>query len=87
MATTIRPEHPDDHAGIEEVNRIAFGQDNAARLVAKLRQADGFDPDCLSWLFAMVTRRRKCGPPFLVGTPDSWFAHTRLLRAPFQPIE
>ncbi|MEE9297341.1 MAG: N-acetyltransferase [Phycisphaerae bacterium] len=44
MATTIRPEHPDDHAGIEEVNRLAFGQDNEARLAAKLRQADGFDP-------------------------------------------
>ena len=44
MATLIRPEHPDDHASIEEVNRLAFGQDDEARLVAKLRLADGFDP-------------------------------------------
>lgn len=44
MVTMIRVEHVDDHAGVDEVNRLAFGQDNEARLVATLRQADGFDP-------------------------------------------
>ena len=42
--TTTRPEQPSDHAAIEEVNRLAFGQDAEARLVAKLREADSDDP-------------------------------------------
>ena len=44
MATTIRAEQPGDHAAIDEVNRVAFGQANEALLVAKLRQTHGFDP-------------------------------------------
>ena len=42
--TTIRPERPSDHAAVEEVNRLAFGRDAEAQLVAKLREADGRDP-------------------------------------------
>ena len=40
----IRPEEPDDHAAVAEVNRRAFGQDNEALLVDALRQTEGFDP-------------------------------------------
>ncbi len=40
----IRSEQSDDHAAIAEVNREAFGQENEARLVAALREAEGFDP-------------------------------------------
>jgi len=42
--TTIRPEQSSDYAAAEEVNRLAFGQDAEAQLVAKLREADGHDP-------------------------------------------
>ncbi len=42
--TTIRPEQPDDYAAIDEVNRLAFGQEAEGRLVATLREADDFDP-------------------------------------------
>jgi putative acetyltransferase len=35
--TTIRPETPDDYAAVHEVNRLAFGRDNEARLVEVLR--------------------------------------------------
>ncbi len=41
---TVRRECPRDYGAIEEVNRAAFGQDNEARLVARLRQLAGFDP-------------------------------------------
>jgi putative acetyltransferase len=40
----IRSEQPEDHAKIDETNRLAFGQPDEARLVAAIRQADGFDP-------------------------------------------
>lgn len=43
-AFTIRTEEPGDYAGIERVNRLAFGQDNEARLVAAIRAAAAFDP-------------------------------------------
>lgn len=43
MITTIRSERPNDHGGINEVNRLSFERDNESRLIAKLRQADGFD--------------------------------------------
>ena len=42
--TTTRPEQPSDHAAIEEVNRLAFGQDAEAHLVTKLREADSRNP-------------------------------------------
>ena len=42
--TTVRPECPQDYDAIAEVNRVAFGQDNEARLVARLRGIAGFDP-------------------------------------------
>ncbi len=41
--TTIRPEKSSDHAAVDEVNRLAFGRDAEAQLVAKLREADGRD--------------------------------------------
>ncbi len=40
----IRSEQVDDHAAIAEVNREAFGQEDEPRLVAALRDAEGFDP-------------------------------------------
>ena len=44
MGMTIRAERSADYAAIEHVNRLAFGQDDEARLVSKLRAIDGFDP-------------------------------------------
>lgn len=44
MTTIIRPERADDYVAIAEVNRLAFGRDNEARLVAAIRQAESFDP-------------------------------------------
>ena len=38
-----RAEQPDDCAGIDGVHRLAFGQEDEARLVRKLRAAHGFD--------------------------------------------
>ena len=40
----IRSEQVDDHAAIAEVNREAFGREGEPRLVAALRDAEGFDP-------------------------------------------
>ena len=40
----IRSEQAADHAAIAEVNREAFGQEGEPRLVAALRDAEGFDP-------------------------------------------
>ena len=37
MSPVIRPETPADHAAIREVNRLAFGGDDEARLVDALR--------------------------------------------------
>ena len=41
---TVRPERPRDYAAIAKISRAAFGQDNEARLVARLRELAGFDP-------------------------------------------
>lgn len=41
---TIRRERPEDYEAIDEVNRLAFGQDDEARLIRALREAGGFDP-------------------------------------------
>ena len=38
----IRAEEPGDQAAIAEVNRLAFGGDGEAALVAKLRDWPGF---------------------------------------------
>ena len=40
----IRPEGPADLPAIDEVNRVAFGRPDEARIVAALREAKGFDP-------------------------------------------
>lgn len=45
MTLVIRPEQPDDYAAIAEVNRLAFGQDDEARLVAALRRSEDFIPE------------------------------------------
>ncbi len=41
---TIRSECPADYAAIDEVNRLAFGQEAEARLVRALRSTAGFEP-------------------------------------------
>lgn len=40
----IRPEQIDDYERIAEVNRLAFGRDNEARLVERLRDAPEYHP-------------------------------------------
>jgi len=40
----IRSELPEDYDAIEKVNRLAFGQENEARLVEAIREEQGFDP-------------------------------------------
>lgn len=40
----IRPEQIDDYEGISEVIRLAFGRDNEAKLVEKLRDAESYHP-------------------------------------------
>lgn len=45
MKPAIRKETSADHSEIYEVNRIAFGQDNEARLVDLLRKSDVFIPE------------------------------------------
>ena len=40
----IRPERPEDYDAIDNVNHLAFGQDNEARLVHAIRRQRGFDP-------------------------------------------
>lgn len=40
----IRPETLKDYAGIYEVNKLAFGQKNEARLVQNIRQTANFNP-------------------------------------------
>ena len=42
---TIRPETQVDHAAIDEVNRVAFGRENEARLVENLRKSPNFIPE------------------------------------------
>jgi predicted N-acetyltransferase YhbS len=44
VTIVIRPERPEDPAAIAEVNRLAFGGDTEARLVAAIREGNGFDP-------------------------------------------
>jgi len=42
---TIRPETTEDYAAIREVNLLAFGQEDEARLVESLRQSADFIPE------------------------------------------
>ena len=42
---TIRPEREEDYAAIGEVNRVAFGRENEARLVGNLRKSVNFIPE------------------------------------------
>lgn len=42
--TTIRAETPADAEAISEVNRLAFGRENEARLVEAIRDTPGFIP-------------------------------------------
>ena len=41
----IRPERPEDREAVFNVNRLAFGQENEARLVDALRQSSAFIPE------------------------------------------
>ncbi|HEY1601433.1 MAG TPA: N-acetyltransferase [Pirellulales bacterium] len=43
-STIVRPEQSQDFADINEVTRLAFGQEAEARLVRELRACSGFDP-------------------------------------------
>lgn len=45
LMITIRPESLTEYADIFEVNRLAFGQDNEARLVENIRQLPNFNSD------------------------------------------
>ena len=45
MKLSIRPEQPSDIAGIHELNKTAFGQDNEANLVDLLRESEHFVPE------------------------------------------
>jgi len=49
----VRPERIADYPVIGELNRAAFGQDNEANLILRIRQADGFDPE-----LSLVAERR-----------------------------
>lgn len=40
----IRPETLEDYTAISEVNKLAFGQENEARLVKNIRQTANFNP-------------------------------------------
>jgi putative acetyltransferase len=42
---TIRPEREEDYTVIHEINILAFGQENEARLVKKIREAADFIPE------------------------------------------
>lgn len=44
-APTIRPERPVDHEAVFEVNRLAFGGQDEARLVEALRPSPAFIPE------------------------------------------
>jgi putative acetyltransferase len=44
-AVRIRVERPRDAAAVYEVNRMAFGRDDEARLVEKIRSTSGFIPE------------------------------------------
>ena len=44
MKLFIRAEQPEDDGPIDEVNRLAFGQEGEALLIRAIRAADGFDP-------------------------------------------
>lgn len=41
----IRPETKEDYPAVYQVNRLAFGRDNEARLVEALRRAEGHIPE------------------------------------------
>lgn len=41
----IRPETSKDYAEVHEVNKLAFGQENEARLVENIRQSANFNPE------------------------------------------
>lgn len=41
----IRPEMPEDYSAIHEVNALAFGREQEARLVDTIRQSPGFTPE------------------------------------------
>lgn len=44
MSLHIRPETPADHVAIAEVNTLAFGRANEARLVDRIRQSEQYVP-------------------------------------------
>ena len=45
FSISIRPEREEDYAAIGEINRVAFGRENEARLVQNLRRSPNFIPE------------------------------------------
>ena len=41
----IGPEQPEDYSAITDVNRLAFGQEDEAQLVARIRASDRYIPE------------------------------------------
>ena len=44
-AVVIRPEKPQDYAGVHEINRLAFRRENEARLIENLRLSPDYIPE------------------------------------------
>jgi putative acetyltransferase len=44
-AVVIRPEKPQDYAGVHEIHRLAFRRENEARLIESLRLSPGYIPE------------------------------------------
>jgi putative acetyltransferase len=69
---TVRPESPSDHDAVARVHRLAFAQDQEARLVAQRRETSGFMPE-LS--LVAVRARHVVGhvlfSPVRIASPDS----------------
>ena len=45
ISVQIRPERPEDYAAVDEVNRVAFGQEAESILVEKIRRSPDFIPE------------------------------------------
>ena len=54
----IFPETKELYSAIHEINVLAFGQENEARLVDNLRKSCSFDRHYPAWLLRRVQRHR-----------------------------
>lgn len=81
MKTLIRPERVEDYGVIAEVNRLAFGQENEARLVEAIRAAPEFD----SALSLVAIRNDRIVGHILfsrIAIESEWESHPALALAP-----